>query len=111
MKTEPALIVLIPGFPADTSDSNCLPAQQRFVRGINRHYPRLKLVILAFQYPFNDQTYEWENNTVIAFGGNNRGGIARRLLWNRVTAKLNSLEQDWDIKGILAFWAGECALV
>ena len=111
MNPERTLVILIPGFPSDANDSTCLPAQQRFIRGINRYQPHLRITILSFQYPFAEKEYTWDGNRVIAFGGRNRGGLSRRLLWNRVLKKLDRLDRECIITGILAFWAGECAMI
>ncbi len=110
MSNEPTLVILIPGFPKDKNDSTCLPAQQNLVLHINKQFPSVKLLILAFQYPFQQKEYYWNGNKVIAFGGKNKGGLARRLLWYRVNKKLNKLKKENNITGVLSFWAGECAL-
>lgn len=111
MINEPALVILIPGFASDKSDTTCLPAHQNFILHINQLFPHVKLVILAFQYPFDKKEYEWNGNRVIAFGGKNRGGIARRLLWYRVRKKLEKVKSEYTISGVLSFWAGECAVI
>ncbi len=108
---EKTLVILVPGFPAGEEDCTCLPAQQRFIKSLSRNYPSLRLLILAFQYPFEKKDYRWHKHRVIAFGGRNRGGLHRRLLWRRVEKKLSSLAMEYHIIGLLCFWAGECALV
>ncbi len=111
MKNEPALVILIPGFPKDESDSTCLPAQQSFIKDLNRQFPLLRVLILCFQYPFSRSAYCWNNNTVYAFAGKNKGGLPRLLLWQRVRKKLNQLKKENNIVGVLSFWGGECTLV
>lgn len=111
MINEPTLIILLPGFPKNEEDDLCLPAHQNFIRSINKHYPSVKLHILAFQYPFEKKEYEWNGNKVVAFGGKNRGGLSRWLLWQRIAKKLNELKKENNIIGVLSFWAGECAYV
>ena len=111
MTNDRTLVILIPGFPADAADSTCLPAQQRFVKTINKLYPGVNIVVLALQYPFREAVYDWHGNTIIAFAGRNKGGLLRLLLWRRVTKTLNSLNKHSNIIGVLGFWAGECALI
>lgn len=111
MNNDPVLVILIPGFPADENDSTCLPAHQNLVRQINQQYPNVPIIILSFQYPFQKKEYDWNGNTVIAFGGKNKGGIRRRFLWQRVRNKLNQLKKEFNIKAVLSFWAGETAFV
>lgn len=111
MKTESALLILSPGFAKDESDDSCLTSQQHLVRSFNKLYPDIKIIILAFQYPFVKKRYEWHGNTVIAFNGRNRGGLWRRWIWMQVRKELQNLGQTYLIKGLLSFWLGEAALV
>jgi glycosyltransferase involved in cell wall biosynthesis len=105
------LIILTPGFPQDESDSTCLPAQQNFIKAINKNYPEIKVIILSFQYPFTNSVYKWNGNLVYAFGGKNRNGLYRRLLWSNISKQLKKLLTQNEIKGLLSFWCDECALV
>lgn len=105
------LIILTPGFPKDENDSTCLPAQQNFIKAINKNYPGIKIIILSFQYPFTKSVYKWHRNTVYSFGGKNRNGLYRRLLWNTISEQLKQLTQQYEIKGLLSFWCDECALI
>lgn len=112
MKAEhPAIVILIPGFPADEQDSVCLPAQQAFIHALNRKYPSEELIIFTFQYPYFQKEYEWYKNKVIAFGGKNRGGLSRVLLWRRVEKKFKEFAGEQTLRGILSFWTGECGLI
>lgn len=105
------LVLLAPGFPADEQDVNCLPAQQLFVRAVNRNFPDLKLVIISFQYPFFSKKYDWYGNTVVALNGQNNGKIRRLSTWMKAWKTLRKLKRESDIIGILSFWCGECALL
>lgn len=70
-----ALVILSPGFPKDTEDSTCVPAQQVFVKNLKRNFPHLAIVVLTFQYPYYTSEYQWHNVTVTSFGGRNKGGV------------------------------------
>jgi len=105
------LVILSPGFPANEADTACLPPQQVFVRALKKQYPKLNIIILSFQYPFTKNAYTWEGIPVIPFGGNQRKGLYRVLLWIRVYRKLKQLNQENNIIGILSFWLTECAVV
>jgi glycosyltransferase involved in cell wall biosynthesis len=104
-------IVLIPGFPDSESDKNCLPFQQKFVKTIKENNPGLEVVVLAFQYPYTEKTYNWHGIPVFPFGGRNRGGLFRLWLRRKLFKKLESLHNDYHITGLLSFWCGECAVV
>jgi glycosyltransferase involved in cell wall biosynthesis len=111
MKNEKTLVILIPGFASSEEDTTCLPAQQSFIRRLNKDHPELSILILAFQYPFQSSTYYWNNNQIHAFGGKNRGGLSRKLLWWKIKKKLNQLKNEHDVIGVLSFWGGECAYI
>ena len=104
------LIILIPGFPANETDINCLPMQQAFVRTLKRIYPELEIIILSFQYPYFKKKYTWYGNNVISFSGKNKGGLSKLLLRNKIYSVLKNIRQTNNITAILSFWYGECAL-
>lgn len=111
MDKEKHIVILIPGFPKNKADTTCLPAQQAFIKSVNTLYPSIQLTILAFQYPYLEGDYSWHDTQVIAFGGNNKGGLSRGVLWYKIKKKLKQLHSDKPISGILSFWCGECALI
>lgn len=105
------LIILSPGFAANESDSTCLPAQQSFVKSLNKIYPNLKIIILALEYPFTKSEYLWCSNSVISFAGRNRRKLFRLMMWRRIWRKLKKLNQQENIIGLLSFWCTETALI
>jgi hypothetical protein len=105
------LVILTPGFAKDESDSTCLPMQQSFIRYLNKMFPHLKIIILAFQYPYIKKTYKWHGNKVISFSGRNRGGISKLFLFQKWNAALKKIHKENKIDGLLSFWYTECALV
>ena len=104
-------LVLSPGFPANEADTTCLPAQQSLIRSINKTYPFVHVIILAFEYPYTTQSYQWFGNEVIPFGGRNKGGIHRLIRWIKIWFRLAQLNKKYRVSGILSFWLGQCALV
>jgi glycosyltransferase involved in cell wall biosynthesis len=111
MNKRPLFIVLIPGFPDDESDKNCLPFQQKFVKTFKEIHPELEVAVIAFQYPYKTAAYRWFGIPVFPFGGKNRGGIYRLLLRRRLFRQLEALRNEHKIIGLLSFWCGECAIV
>ncbi|MEP6750408.1 MAG: glycosyltransferase [Bacteroidota bacterium] len=105
------LIVLTPGFPANEADSTCLPFPQLFVKTFKQLNPSVKIIVVAFQYPFAISDYEWNGVAVIAFNGRNRGKINRLLLWKTIWKKLSAIIKENNVAGILNFWLGECGLI
>jgi glycosyltransferase involved in cell wall biosynthesis len=105
------LVILTPGFPKDDNDTGSLPSQQLLVKALNQNFPQLKIIILAFQYPFRSDTYRWMNNEVIPFNGKNRGGIFRLYVWVRVWQKLKKIKKEDPKTGLLSFWYSESAFI
>src|SRR5688500_2194733 len=98
------MVILSPGFPANSNDSTCLPSQQNFIRSVNKQFPNLKLIVLALQYPFTTDQYDWLGNEVIPFNGLKYGKIGRFFLWLKVYKQLLSLYKKFDLIGVLSFW-------
>ena len=112
MKNKPGtLVILTPGFPSDEADTACLPAQQVFVKALNRNFPGLRVVLVSFEYPHRRDIYSWYGNTVHAVGGwkNGWGNKLRTCL--KVWRILAALQRDNDVLGLLSFWCAGCALV
>jgi glycosyltransferase involved in cell wall biosynthesis len=105
------LLILSPGFPANESDTNCLPAQQALVRSLSRCFPALAIHIIAFQYPYRQTQYSWYGIPVTALGGSNRGGLLRLRTWIHAWRAMRKIMKQQPVTGILSFWAGECALM
>jgi glycosyltransferase involved in cell wall biosynthesis len=107
----PVIIIITPGFPANEEDSTCLPAQQNFIKAVNTNFSEVEVLILSFQYPFTKVVYQWYGNTVIAFGGKNKGNLSRFIIWKRVWQQLKNIHKEKNVMGLLSFWCGECAFV
>jgi hypothetical protein len=67
--------------------------QQQFVRALKEMYPALDVVILTFQYPYHQQEYKWFEIKVIPFGGQNKGGLQKLLLRNKINSTLKKLNK------------------
>src|SRR5687768_13415821 len=106
-----SLVILTPGFPSSESDSTCLPMQQQFVRSLQEANPDLNVFVLSLQYPYHSKTYKWFDATVFSFNGQNKGGIARLVLRQKVYKTLKSIKAANNIIGLLSFWYGECAYI
>jgi glycosyltransferase involved in cell wall biosynthesis len=105
------LVILTPGFPAEEKDSTCLPERQVLVQALTKNFPGLHIVVLAFQYPFEENHYKWYGAEVHSFNGRNRSRLSRVGVWVRVWKALERLRRRHEVIGLLSFWLGECALV
>jgi len=111
MTERKTLVILSPGFPENEGDSTCIPVQQVFVRALKQAYPKLNIIIVAFEYPFKRSSYIWNNVPVIALGGKNRSRIYRWANWVRVWQTLTKLNKQHQIIGLLSLWFDECAFI
>jgi glycosyltransferase involved in cell wall biosynthesis len=111
MNKQKAIVILSPGFAASETDSTCLPMQQDFVKSLMKMHPRLSVIILAFQYPYDVKIYNWQEATVMSFNGRNKGGFSRLLLRQKIFKALKEINHKNQIIGLLSFWYGECAFV
>lgn len=102
------LIILTPGFPADESDSNCLPAQQQFVAMLQKNFPELQIIIVTVQYPAPGEDYLWNHIRVISL--NIRKGFYTRFAWIRIWNALKKLKDENSISGLVIFWCSAHAL-
>lgn len=103
------LIIITPGFPGDENDTTCLPAQQQFVRTLNRIFPEMRVIVFAIQYPLRRNEYSWWGNRVIPFDGLAYWKVLRPLLWQRVgnaIARVSSRNT-----ALLSFWFADTALI
>ena len=105
------LVILTPGFAKDEADSTCIPAQQNFVKALNEIYPQLKIIILAFDYPYVEKEYQWFDNTVVSFNGRNKGGFSKLLRRRKIFSTLKEIHTSNKIVGLLSFWYSECAFI
>ena len=103
--------IVTPGFPKDEQDTTCLPAVQQFVLSAKTLFPDLRIVILAFQYPFEEKEYTWYGLRVIALGGKNRPKLYRLFTWLKAYRRMQQLKKENKIIGILSLWLSETALV
>lgn len=105
------LVILSPGFPANESDSTCVPPQQIFVKNLKQNFHDIHIVVMAFEYPFQQDEYDWYGVSVMAFAGSNKGKFVRINNWRRTWTRLKQLNKQFELIGLLSFWMGDCAFI
>lgn len=108
---QPALVILMPGFPESEADTTCLPERQVMIRALKRNFPLLDIIVLALHYPYKTRTYTWYNVKIISFNGRNKGKLNRLPLWYNVWKSLKQIEKEQRIIGMISFWLNECAVL
>lgn len=108
MKSIKHILFLTPGFPADESDSNCIPALQVYIRCFKKIFPEIDCSVISLQYPYRPQPYSWNGIHVYPCNGRNKSGVYKLVAWKKAKQYFNSLKQP-DI--IHSFWIGEACLL
>ena len=105
------ILLFSPAFPANETDTVWLPWLQTFVRSLNKNFPELTVIIIAFQYPYTSKTYSWHNNKVVPFNGMNKKKLSRFLMWSSIFSTVKKIKRTNDVIGIFSLWCGECTFV
>lgn len=109
-KKKKAVVLLVPGFPANENDTTCIPPLQKFCLSFSRICPDIELVVISFQYPFKKQSYTWNRIKVYSLGGRD-SKYNRLFIWLAVFMRFLKIRQTYDVSVINSFWATECAFV
>jgi glycosyltransferase involved in cell wall biosynthesis len=111
MKPRRSVVFLVPGFPQDEDDTECLPSLQDYIFCFSRLNPAIKIAVIAFQYPFFAGKYKWNHIEVYSAGGKNKRRAFRVLAWMRVVWAFLRLFRKMKVAVIHSFWLDECAFV
>jgi glycosyltransferase involved in cell wall biosynthesis len=108
-KASRTLIILTPGFPANETDTICLPFLQNFMLELKMQFPLLHVVILAAEYPFTRASYRWHNTEIHSFNGWKKGRIEKLYIWFLILQQMKEIKGSTNLIGVLSLWCGECA--
>src|SRR5262245_27749128 len=106
-----SIVMLVPGFPANEAETDCLPAVQNFVKAIAGRNPHIVVHVISFQYPFERGSYMWNAANVHAFAGRNRRFPIRFRTWFQAGWRVRRLIASQDVIALHSFWLGECSYV
>ncbi len=104
------LLLLTPGFPADENDFITIPPLQEFLSRYKSTYPKARIDVIAFQYPYKNKSYEWNGIQVHSLAGKN-SKIKKTIIWLRAVSLAKKINRTNNIDVIHSLWLGECALV
>src|ERR1043165_7099207 len=111
MPRRDAIIILVPGFPGDESETDCLPPVQNFVKVLGERNPQVSIDVVAFQYPFRRGTYRWHTATVHAIGGGIKRFPWRLSSWIRASVCTYRLIRTHRVISLHSMWLAECTYV
>lgn len=104
------IVFLTPGFAQNEQDTTTIPALQEYIFALKNEEPQLKITIIAFQFPFNNKSYNWHNCTIIPLNGKN-SKLKKIFVWQKAYSTLKKIHQECPIGILHSFWIGECSLI
>lgn len=104
------ILFLVPGFPEDENDFNCIPPLQEFLIKFKSEYPAINISVIAFQYPYQSKTYQWNEIRVFPLNGKNNV-LKKILVWLKAISLSSKIHKENPINIIHSLWLGECALI
>lgn len=110
MKSAKHILFLVPGFPADENDFNCIPPLQEFLLKFKSSYPSAKVSVISFQYPYQYKDYIWNGIKVFPLNGKNYA-VKKPLVWLKGVRKAARTHKANPVNVIHSLWLGECAMI
>lgn len=110
MSKEKYILLLTPGFPKDENDYMCIPPLQDFLLTLKKNFSSVNINVAAFQYPFTQNRYSWNNISVFSFGGRN-SKLKKILVWDSAITLAKYLNEKNQLDIVHSLWFGECAFV
>lgn len=104
------ILFLVPGFPADENDFNCIPPLQEFLLKFKSAYPSARISVIAFQYPYHNKQYLWNSINIFPMAGKNKVYM-KPLVWLRAIKTAKNLNKKNRVGVIHSLWLGECAVI
>ncbi|MEQ9412742.1 MAG: glycosyltransferase, partial [Cyclobacteriaceae bacterium] len=106
-----ALIILTPGFPSNENDTTTMYSQQLFVKILAEEFPEIAPIVISLHYPYTKKKYKWLGTEVIPLNGMRLPRWLRFLPWILAWQKLEKINRNYQIIGVLSFWCHEPALI
>lgn len=110
MNSEKHILFLVPGFPSDENDFNCIPPLQEFLLKFKSLYPSTRFSVMAFQYPYRSEVYSWNDIQVFPLNGKNNV-IKKLLVWQKALSLSSKIHKENPVDVIHSLWLGECAMI
>lgn len=104
------LVLITPGFPASGGDSTCVPPLQEYLQALRAARPELAITVIATQYPYTSEAYDWRSIGVFPCNGRITGW-RRPLAWMRARRAWERIGRDGGPVAVHSFWLGECAML
>jgi len=110
MNSAKHILFLVPGFPADENDFNCIPPLQEFLLKFKSVFPSVKFSVIAFQYPYRSKAYQWNDIQVFPLNGKNNV-LKKILVWRKAVSLAARIHKENPVDVIHSLWLGDCAMI
>lgn len=107
-KLSKRILYITPGFPADESDSTCIPALQEFLLEISKNLGGQQ--IISLNYP-GAGDYKWFEHSVKSLGWNNPVKVQKVWLLNFALPALQKFVDENSFDLIHSFWMTDASLI
>ncbi len=104
------ILYLVPGFPKDENDFNCIPPLQEFLSKFRSEFPLINISVISFQYPYQHETYNWKGITINPLGGNNLK-FKKPFVWLKAIREAKKIHKTNPVDVVHSLWLGECAMI
>jgi len=110
MNSAKHILFLVPGFPKDENDFNCIPPLQEFLLKFKSAYTSAGISVIAFQYPYRNTQYLWNGINIFPMAGKNKVYM-KPLVWLRAIKTAKNFNRENRVDVIHSLWLGECAMI
>jgi len=110
MNSAKHILFLVPGFPADENDFNCIPPLQEFLLKFKSSYFSAKISVIPLQYPYQLKDYIWNGIKIYPLRGKN-SAVKKPLVWLQAFRCSVSIHKSNPVDVIHSLWLGECAMI
>lgn len=104
------ILFLVPGFPKDENDFNCIPPLQEFLIKFRQYYSEFDISVIAFQYPHYKYNYKWKDINIFPLAGKNNK-VKKLLIWLDALSTAKRIHKIKVVDVIHSLWLGECAMI
>lgn len=111
MKFNKHIVWITPGFAKSELDSTTIPTMQALALEFKRANPEATLEIVTIHFPFQPQSYLWNEIKVHCIGGANVAYPMRFAVWRRAIKKLSEIHLSKPIDVVHSFWYSEPAFL
>jgi glycosyltransferase involved in cell wall biosynthesis len=102
------IVFVTPGFPENEQDSQCIPALQIYAKALVDS--GAKVSVIALQYPFKSENYEWKGISVYPMNGENKKW-KQLLLASRTVAAAKKINKERQVDVVHSFWLHRATVI